>query len=155
MRTAILLAVLLPTAAIADVGVNVYGLSHHFDEAEAQRLGLDNELNPGLGLRWRRDAARHQLFVDLGAYRDSGEATAKYAAIGMLWKATNHVRLGAALAVMHSATYNRGEAFAAPLPVVAYDFGRVTLNLTYMPRIVKVNDLETVGLWLTIWTDRP
>src|SRR3989442_11433820 len=39
--------------AAADCGVNVYGLSRHLDRAKARELHVDNEVNPGLGLRYR------------------------------------------------------------------------------------------------------
>ncbi|HSF47127.1 MAG TPA: hypothetical protein VLA73_02055, partial [Burkholderiales bacterium] len=35
------------------LGINVYGLSYHFDRDRARELDVDNELNPGLGLRYR------------------------------------------------------------------------------------------------------
>jgi len=40
-------------AAAEQLGVNIYGLSYHFDRERAHRSGLDNEVNPGLGLRYR------------------------------------------------------------------------------------------------------
>jgi hypothetical protein len=63
----------LPAPARADVGVNLYGLSHHFDRARARELKVDNGVNPGLGLRYRiAHSERLEWIFDVGAYRDSG-----------------------------------------------------------------------------------
>lgn len=130
-----------------DLGVNVYGLSYHFDRDEAERLGVDNTLNPGLGLRY--EFARHgrwSFFADGGAYRDSGENTAVYGGVGALWEVVGGLKVGAALAILDSDTYNAGRTFVAPLPLAAYDFGPVTVNLTFFPQVSKFNDVATLGL---------
>jgi hypothetical protein len=149
------LALLLPAAALAQggqLGVNVYGLSYHFDRDKAKQLGLDNEFNPGLGLRYRRllDTG-WEGFLDVGAYRDSGRNTTVYAGAGALYRATERLRLGAALALFHSDTYNRGDPFIAPVPILAYDFDRVTFNLVYLPKIRDLNHINTLGFWATVW----
>jgi hypothetical protein len=138
-----------------DLGVNVYGLSHHFDRDRAEQLDVDNNFNPGLGLRY--DFARHErwtFFADAGAYYDSGRNTAVYGGVGALWQVVGGLQIGGALAVMNSDTYNQGGTFVAPLPIVAYDFGPVTLNLTYFPKVANFNDVATLGLWFTIWPGR-
>jgi hypothetical protein len=139
----------------SDLGVNIYGLSYHFDQDEAERLGVDNNLNPGLGLRY--EFARHErwsFFADAGAYYDSGKNTAVYGGVGALWQVVGGLRIGAALAVMDSDTYNNGRTFVAPLPLAAYDFGPVTVNLTFFPKVSKFNDVATLGLWFTVWPGR-
>jgi hypothetical protein len=153
-----LLALFLPSVALAQdgqLGINVYGFSYHFDRDRAKRTGVDNEFNPGLGLRYRRQLdTSWEGFLDGGAYRDSGRNTAIYAGGGALYRATPRLRLGAALALFHSDTYNRGDAFIAPLPVAAYDFDRVTFNVVYMPKVRDFNSINTLGFWLTVWLDR-
>ena len=52
-RFALIAAALLAQAAQADVGINLYGASYHFDRDKAKEIGLTNERNPGLGIRWR------------------------------------------------------------------------------------------------------
>ena len=149
------LFLMLPLATVAQDGqwgLNVYGFSYHFDRDRAERLGVDNELNPGLGLRWRKSVdERFEGFLDGGAYRDSGRHTAKYAGGGILYRFTPRLRGGAAVALFHSDTYNNGNAFIAPLPLVAYDFDRVTFNMVYMPKITDYNDINTLGFWVTVW----
>ena len=60
-------------------------------------------------------------------------------------------RVGAGLAALKSDTYNQGDAFLAPLPLVAYELRKVTLNFTFLPRVSEVNDVATLAAWLTWW----
>jgi hypothetical protein len=129
----------------------VYGLSYHFERGRAEELGFDNEGNPGLGLRYRMNRERFDWFLDGGAYRDSGRNTAQYAGAGAFWKPAGGLRLGGALAFFHSDTYNDGDAFIAPVPLVAWEWRHVTLNMVYFPRISGVNEINTLGFWITLW----
>ena len=139
-------------AARADLGLNVYGLSYHFDRDKARERGLTHEINPGLGLRWRNGDS--PLFIDAGIYRDSAAHTARVAGAGFLWPAAAHLRLGAGLALFHSDTYNAGKAFIAPVPLAAYDTRRVTLNLAYFPKWHEQNPTNQIGAWVTLWAKR-
>jgi hypothetical protein len=143
-------------AALADeIGLNVYGLSYHFDRDRAQALGVDNEANPGLGVRWKfAETGRWQFFADAGVFSDSGNHTAVIAGAGALWHVAGGFQVGAALAVMNSDTYNNGRTFIAPLPLVAWDLGPVTLNATFFPKVERYNDVATLGLWVTLWPGR-
>jgi hypothetical protein len=148
-----LLAMLVCThAAHADIGINLYGASYHFDRDKAKEIGLTNEFNPGLGVRWRHaHSEKLDLFVDAGFYDDSASNTAKLLGGGALWHATHGLRLGGGLVLLKSETYNRGDAFIAPVPVVAYEWRRVTLNAVYFPKFRDVNRTSQLGFWLTIW----
>jgi len=145
------LAAGISPARADEPGVNVYGLSYHFERGRAKELGFDNEVNPGLGLRYRIPRQDFDWFLDGGAYRDSGRNTALYAGGGAFWKATGRLRLGGALALFHSDTYNDGNAFIAPLPLAAYEWHLLTLNLVYFPKVSGINDINTLGFWLTFW----
>jgi hypothetical protein len=152
MRHALLALLLGASTARAELGVNVYGLSYHFDRDKARAHGLTHEVNPGLGIRWRAATAeRFDYFADAGVYRDSAAHTAKIAGGGALWHATEHLRLGGALALFKSETYNHGKAFIAPVPLAAYEFRRVTFNLVYFPKLREQNPTNQVGAWVTIW----
>jgi hypothetical protein len=70
---------------------------------------------------------------DLGAYRDSGRNTALVAGAGGLWSLSEHVRVGGALVVLDSDTYNRGKTAIAPLPLAAFETRSVTFNFVYFP----------------------
>lgn len=147
----ILLAASVPALAQGEPGINVYGLSYHFERERASELGFDNEVNPGLGVRWRLPREEFDWFFDAGAYRDSGRNTAVLAGGGIFWKATGRLRLGGALAFFHSETYNDGDAFIAPLPLLAYEWRAVTANLVYFPKVSGINEINTLGFWLTFW----
>jgi hypothetical protein len=144
---------LMPSVALAgDIGVNLYGLSYHFERGRARDIGVDNEVNPGLGLRYRiPHSERVEWFLDGGAYRDSGRNTAVYAGGGAFWKPTRQFGAGIALAAFESDTYNRGRAFVAPIPIVSYDFGVASLNMAYLPKIADLNDINTLAFWITLW----
>ncbi len=44
-----------------------------------------------------------------------------------------------------------GKAFIAPFPVAAYEWRHVTVNVTFIPKISRVNEINTLGFWLTFW----
>ena len=154
MRKTVLLfaAAAFPALAHAgDFGINVYGLSYHFDRGKARELHDDNGFNYGLGARYRLPGEGVDWFFDAGALHDSGRNTAVVAGGGGYWHATERVRLGAALAFLHSRTYNGGQAFVTPLPLAAYEWRSATLNMVYSPKVREINRLNTLGLWLTVW----
>jgi hypothetical protein len=146
-------ALLVPLAGNAqDLGINIYGFSYHFDRERARALDVDNEFNPGLGVRYRLPhGERLQWVFDAGAYRDSGRNTALLAGAGAMWKVSEGWRLGGALAVLDSDTYNGGKTFIAPLPLAAYEFRSAALNFVYLPKVSDLNEVATLGLWLTWW----
>lgn len=149
--TALLAALLLAPAARADFGLNIYGLSWHLDADKAREIGVDNWFNPGLGARYRIQGERFDYFFDAGFYRDSGRNTALLAGGAAHWRATQSARLGLALVVFNSKTYNDGNTFVTPLPIAAWDFGAGQINMVYMPKVKEVNDINTLGFWLTFW----
>jgi hypothetical protein len=153
LRAWFLSALLLPLPVDAQtLGVNVYGLSYHFDRDRARAIGVDNEVNPGVGLRYRvPHSEKLQWILDAGAYRDSGRNTALLAGAGALWKVSEGWRLGGALAVLDSDTYNQGKTFVAPLPLAAYEFRSMALNFVYLPKVSDLNEVATLGLWATVW----
>ena len=151
MRFALLALLLCTATARAELGINVYGLSYHFDRDKARERGLKHEVNPGLGIRWREKGDKVDFFADVGAYRDSAAHTAKIAGGGALWHASERVRLGGALVLFKSETYNLGNAFITPVPLAAYELRRVTLNLVYLPKWRDKNTINLLGAWITIW----
>src|SRR4051812_9470561 len=152
MRAALVVLLLSAGAAHADIGLNLYGASYHFDRDKAKELGLTHEFNPGLGLRYRQAQSETlDFFADVGFYSDSKGNTAKLAGGGGFWHATEGLRLGGAFVLLKSETYNHGDAFIVPVPVVAYDWRHVSLNMVYFPKWRDVNVTSQVGFWLTVW----
>jgi hypothetical protein len=140
--------------ALADDGrlnLQLYGFSYHTDREGSRNAGLDNEFNPGLGLKYVvHDDARGQGFVEAGFYRDSGSNLAKLAGIGYQFKLGRRWRLGGALVALQSETYNRGNAFIAPLPILSYDLGALTLNAIYVPAYRDYNEFAVFGFYLSV-----
>lgn len=52
---------------------------------------------------------------------------------------------------MKSPTYNDGDPFIAPAPLLAYDWRHVTFNVVYFPKYKELNSTNQLGFWLTIW----
>jgi len=112
---------------------------------------LDNELNAGLGLNYTtHESERGVGFVEAGFYQDSGNNLAKIAGAGYQYKLGKRWRLGAALLAVHSQTYNQGNAFIAPIPVLTYDLGAVKLNAIYVPRYGDYNQFAVFGFYFSI-----
>jgi hypothetical protein len=151
IRELLAAALLVPALCRADVGINIYGFSWHLDADKAHAQGVDNWFNPGLGVRYRVAGEQFDVFLDAGAYRDSGRNTAVLAGGAVHWRATQGARLGLALVMLNSKTYNDGNTFVAPLPIAAWDFGPAQLNVVYLPKVTKINDINTLGFWLTYW----
>ena len=151
LRALLAATFLAPALCCADVGVNIYGFSWHLDRDKARAEQVDNWFNPGLGLRYRVPGETFDYFFDAGVYRDSGRNTAVLAGGAAHWRATQSARLGVALVIFNSKTYNGGSTFIAPLPVAAWEFRSVTLNLVYMPKVPELNGINTLGFWLTYW----
>lgn len=152
MRLVALALAVVPLQAAADLGINVYGLSYHFNRTRAEKQGFTNPFNTGLGLRYRiSQDERIAWIADAGAYHDSGRNTGVVAGVGALWRVAGGWQAGAALSGFKSDSYNRGRAFVAPVPIAAYDFGRVTVNFVFTPRRSKVNEVATLAAWVTWW----
>jgi hypothetical protein len=116
-----------------------------------RRNGLDNEFNAGLGLNYTlHEDERGIGFVEGGFYRDSGGNLAKIAGFGYQYKFGKRLRLGGALVGVLSDTYNHGNAFIAPLPIVSYDLGPVTLNAIYVPRYGDYNKFAVFGFYFSV-----
>ena len=129
----------------------MYGLSYHPDREGARNAGLDNEFNPGLGLNYTaHEDSRGVAFVEAGFYQDSGNHLATIAGIGYQYKLGRRWRLGGGLMAINSETYNHGNAFLAPIPLLTYDFGAVKLNALYVPKYGDYNRFAVFGLYLSI-----
>ena len=113
--------------------------------------GLDNEVNPGLGLHYTfHEDERGFGFVEAGFYQDSGTNLAKLAGLGYQYKLGKNWRLGGAAALLKSPTYNKGDAFIAPFPILSYDLGAVIVNAMYVPRYGDYNHFAVFGFYLNV-----
>ena len=116
-----------------------------------RRSGLDNELNVGLGLNHQfHEDPRSVAFVEAGFYRDSGRNLAKLAGMGYQYKLGERWRVGGALVGVHSQTYNRGNPFIAPIPIVTYDLGAFKVNAMFVPKYGEYNRFAVFGFYFSI-----
>lgn len=137
-------------------GLNIYGLSYHWERDVARANRWDNEFNPGLGLRYQGGPLGHgNWFADGGVYRDSGRNTAVYAGVG--WRVplddAQRWQLGAALVAFHSDTYNHGDPFIAPVPLLSWQLKEFTLNLTHFLKVENFNEVNTTAFFITLPLD--
>ena len=131
--------------------INVYGLSYHPDREAVHRRGLDNQVNPGLALHYAIDETpRGTTFVEAGSYKDSGSNWAKFAGVGYQFKLGESWKLGGALALMDSPTYNRGATFIGMIPLVTYDLGLIKVNAVYFPKVANYNQIAAFGFYLSV-----
>jgi Antimicrobial peptide resistance and lipid A acylation protein PagP len=155
------LAILLTAASLpavsaqaGDWGVNVYGLSYHWDRSLAKQKGRDNEFNPGLGFRYHMGSwLKADGIIDAGAYHDSARNTAVYAGAGLLWPLdkNKHFNAGIGLVAFHSDTYNDGDPFITPAPLFSLSFEKFSINLTHFPKINSINPFNTTALYFTFF----
>ena len=89
-------------------------------------------------------------FAEAGFYRDSGSRVAKLAGVGYQYKLGKRWRLGGALVGIQSRTYHDGRFFIAPLPMLSYDLGAVTLNAIYVPRYGEYNKFAVFGFYFSV-----
>jgi hypothetical protein len=131
--------------------VDVYGLSYHTNRSGVHAARLDNELNPGLGLRGEfSEDARGVTFLEAGFYKDSGRHWTALAGPGYQFKLGERWRAGGALLFFDSRTYNHGRPFVAPVPLLSYDFGSFRLNAVYAPRVRDVNEFAVFGFYASV-----
>ena len=108
-------------------------------------------MNLGLGLNYTvHEDERGIGFVEAGFYQDSGSNTAKLAGAGYQYKLGKSWRLGGALVGLKSPTYNHGNFFIAPLPILTYDFGPVQVNAIYVPKYGDYNEFAVFGLYFSL-----
>jgi len=131
--------------------LNVYGLSYHPDRNAVHKKNLDNQVNPGLALHYTlTDSDRGTSFAEGGAYLDSGRNWAKFASLGYQYKIGERWKIGGAVAVANSRTYNRGATFVGMIPLVTYDLGLIKVNAVYFPRIANYNDVDAFGFYVSL-----
>lgn len=141
----------LPAEPSLNLNLHFYGLSYHTDREGVRRTHVDNELNVGIGVGYEFHNDDHgAAFFQAGLYKDSGRNWAKVAGPGYQFKLGDRWRVGAALLVIESRTYNNGNIFVAPIPILTYDLGIVKLNAAFAPRIRDLNEFAVFGFYFSI-----
>jgi hypothetical protein len=71
-------------------------------------------------------------------------------ALGYQFKLGERWRIGGALAVIGSHTYNHGKAFVSVIPLLTYDIGIIKLNAVYFPEFGHYNQVAAFGFYIGI-----
>ena len=137
----------LPESSAGGLGLNVFGLSLHFNRGAGY-----NEINPGVGLRYAfwRPAPKWEVFGDTSIYYDSRRHWAKYVAIGASYRIAESWAVGAALAYGQSATYHHGTPFVAPVPGLAFIYRGIAINTVLLPSESSNTKIQGLGFFVTI-----
>lgn len=147
----------LAVGALADdnahrVALNVFGVSYHHNRELAHSSHTDNERNWGVGVNYELErTARSRIFLDAGAYRDSGRNIARYGGGGWQGRlgSTNFLA-GGAIVLFHSQTYFNNRPFLAPVPLLTYEFEKFDVTLFHFIKYENLNRVAVSGLFLTI-----
>ena len=132
------------------VGINIYGLSRHFDLGYTSRDRI-NEVHPGYGLRVTNVSCRgHIFFAEGGIFKDTFENKAKYIALGYKLRLWNQLRLGLMVGPYNTESINRGSTIMAGIPTMTFRVWRVTLNGVYLPKYEGINPYKIIAGYLTI-----
>jgi len=105
-------------------------------------------VNPGLGINY---TSANGSFVEAGAFIDSASNTAFVSSVGKTWAVSRtNVRLGGALTLFSSETYNDGRVFVAPVPTAIFTFNAADLHVVMFPRVGGVNNSTAIGFYLSV-----
>jgi len=135
--------------ARAEVGINVYGLSHHLKNPLNEEL---REFNPGLGLQWTFSrAGRGSLEGNVGIYQDSYGHANHHLSLGGRVRVAGPIELGLQMINASSSSFNGGEPILTPYPFVAARLPGATLNLAYIPEVQSINAMPSLATFVTIY----
>lgn len=141
--------IVAPAPVRAQVGVNVYGASYHFDTEPGD--GIRN-FNPGAGVHWTFDrGSRAALELSAGVFHDSfGEAN-RHWALGARVVFVGPIELGAQLVRAESPSVLDDMPHMGVLPFATVRGRRVAVHALYMPEVTGVNRIRTLGFMATVY----
>lgn len=136
-------------AADADLGVNVFGFSHHLDVGDGSGL---REFNPGAGLQWRfARSPRASLDANLGVYGDSFGHANWHLSLGARVRVLGALSVGAQMINAVSPSLNDGYPVLTPYPLATVSLPRADLHVAYIPEVRSFNGIATVATFATIY----
>jgi len=129
-------------------GIDIFGLSYHLDRFDSQGRQM-NGFNPGIGAHYELRETKHSLMMlDSGIYYSSARSFAKFGAFA--WQRKWRIlRVGPALSVFHSVSYNTGHIFVAPLLLLSVRVSPLTFNVLPIPRYKNKNRNAAIGFFTT------
>jgi hypothetical protein len=132
-------------AAAGELSLLVNGKAIHIDTPAGTHL---NEKNWGLGLQYDWDIVNKKWvpFAAVSGFSDSNKNPSYYAGGGVLRRFQfddTHVDLGLIGFLMTRKDYKNDQPFFAALPAFSMGTNRVSLNMTYIPKVHP----KAVPLW--------
>lgn len=154
-RSALVLTLLIASAAplhAGEFGVNLYGLSYHYDARtyvdDNDIVQQYNEINPGIGAQFIIESHKYYEWGAEGGYfNDSKDGLSGYVGAFAKLKSGFGLAAGLGIALLDSDTWGIP---AAILPVVTYRYSFLAANATWTPPITDV-DSGFFGFYLTIY----
>ena len=138
-----------PGASAGTIGIDLYGLSRHFDRQSREGYRF-NEVNAGLGVDWVLLRTPSQTaFADLSIFRDSFRNPDRYVSIAWTHRLVGPLQMGAMLAVSSTRSENLGEPFMAPVPLLSYRTDRAALHILFLPPSTELSGYPSVAAFAT------
>jgi hypothetical protein len=145
-----LLTLLTSETSAGEIGLNIYGLSYHYESLsyrDGRELKDYNQLNLGLGVQYIFSQSKKNIwFAESGFYKDSKYTMTIYIAPGYKYRFTESLSVGAGLVLFVTETY---PMHVAPIPVLSYRVNIVTLSMTWIPA-PESDESGAIGIYLTV-----
>ena len=145
---ALSLLVVSPQAGAGELGLNVYGLSHYFNEAASGY----HQVNPGLGVNWMfARSGRASLEGDAGIWSDAFAQANTHLSVGGRVRVAGPFALGVHLANTVASWADGGRVVVKPTPFVAVDLPRATWTVSYVPEVRTINPSAMLATYVTVY----
>lgn len=149
---ALSLLVVSPRAWADELGINLYGLSHHGNKEGFDHL---HEFNPGAGLQWTfARSERASLETNLGIYSDSFAHANYHLSLAGRVRVAGPVDLGLQLINSVSESSDGGRPVVTPFPIVGVRTRWGTVNMAYTPEMKSINPTGLTAMYVTVYPKR-
>lgn len=149
---ALSLLVVSPRAWADELGINLYGLSHHGNKEGYDHL---HEFNPGAGLQWTfARSQRASLETNVGIYSDSFAHANYHLSLAGRVRVAGPVDLGLQLINSVSESSDGGRPVVTPFPIVGVRTRWGTVNMAYTPEMKSINPTGLTAMYVTVYPKR-
>lgn len=149
---ALSLLVVSPQARADELGINLYGLSHHGNKEGFEHL---HEFNPGAGLQWTfARSERASLETNVGIYSDSFAHANYHLSLAGRVRVAGPVDLGLQLINSVSESSDGGRPVVTPFPIVGVRTRWGTVNMAYTPEMKSINPTGLTAMYVTVYPKR-
>lgn len=115
----------------AEIGINFYGKSFHFEDSDKYNNSY-NENNYGFGVIVNYyQKSNKEFFIEFGTFKDSYKNQSKYMSTGFKYKLLPIIKIGAQIAVYSSISVQGNIPVITPIITIYYD--RISVNSIFLP----------------------